>query len=241
METQRPPTAETEPRRAELAANLDAVRDRIRSACASAGRPREDVTLVVVTKTHPASDVRLLAGLGVRDVGENRDQEAAPKAEATADLDLVWHYVGQLQTNKAKSVAGYADVVHSLDRVRLAAALSTAAARRERAITCLLQVSLDADPTRGGVLPADLAELADAVADLPHLRLGGVMAVAPLGVEPARAFETLREIASGLREAHPAATMVSAGMSNDLEAAVEAGATHVRIGTAVLGVRPSLR
>lgn len=241
METQRPPIAATDPRRAELAANLDAVRDRIHTACARAGRSPDEVTLVVVTKTHPASDVRLLAELGVRDVGENRDQEAAPKARATADLDLRWHYVGQLQTNKAKSVAGYADVVHSLDRVRLATALSAAGARRERAITCLLQVGLDADPARGGVLPANLPELADAVADLPHLTLGGVMAVAPLGVEPARAFGALREIASRLREAHPAATMVSAGMSNDLEAAIEAGATHVRIGTAVLGVRPSLR
>ncbi|WP_406287415.1 YggS family pyridoxal phosphate-dependent enzyme [Embleya sp. NBC_00896] len=241
METHASAAEETARRRGELAANLAAVQARIAAACTAAGRPREDVTLVVVTKTHPAGDVRLLAELGVRDVGENRDQEAAPKAAATADLDLTWHYVGRLQTNKAKSVAGYADVVHSLDRVRLAAALSSAAEREQRTITALLQVSLDGDPSRGGVLPADVAELADAVADSPHLTLGGVMAVAPLGVEPAGPFATLREIASRLREAHPAATMVSAGMSNDLEAAIEAGATHVRIGTAVLGVRPSLR
>lgn len=241
METHVQPSADPAGRGAELAANLAAVRDRIAAACAGAGRPREDVTLVVVTKTHPASDVRLLAGLGVRDVGENRDQEAAPKAEATKDLDLTWHYVGQLQTNKAKSVAGYADVVHSLDRIRLAHALSAAAVRQHRTITALLQVSLDEDPARGGVSPTDVAELADVVAQAPNLTLGGVMAVAPLGVEPARAFTGLREIATRLREAHPTANMVSAGMSNDLEAAIEAGATHVRIGTAVLGVRPSLR
>ncbi|MGC0414854.1 YggS family pyridoxal phosphate-dependent enzyme [Embleya sp. AB8] len=241
MDTHASTTAETARRRAELAAGLAAVHGRIAAACTAAGRPREDVTLVVVTKTHPASDVRLLAGLGVRDVGENRDQEAAPKAAATEDLDLVWHYVGQLQTNKAKSVARYADLVHSMDRIRLAHALSAAAAREQRTITALLQVSLDEDATRGGVSPADLAELADTVAELPNLTLGGVMAVAPLGVEPARAFARLREIATRLRAAHPAANMVSAGMSNDLEAAVEAGATHVRIGTAVLGVRPSLR
>ncbi|MYV96690.1 YggS family pyridoxal phosphate-dependent enzyme [Streptomyces sp. SID3343] len=241
METDASVGEHTPGRRDEIARNLAVVENRIGAACAAAGRPREDVTLVVVTKTHPASDVRLLAGLGIHDVGENRDQEAAPKAAETAELALVWHYVGQLQTNKAKSVAGYADVVHSLDRIRLASALSAAAARHEREITALLQVSLDGDPSRGGVLPADVAELADTVAALPHLTLGGVMAVAPLGADPARAFAGLREIASRLREAHPAATMVSAGMSNDLEVAIEAGATHVRIGTAVLGVRPSLR
>ncbi|MFE3205531.1 YggS family pyridoxal phosphate-dependent enzyme [Embleya sp. NPDC055664] len=241
MDTPDSATATTAHRRAELAANLADVRARIAAACTAAGRSPEDVTLVVVTKTHPASDVRLLAELGVRDVGENRDQEAAPKAAATNDLDLRWHYVGQLQTNKAKSVAGYADVVHSLDRIRLAHALSAAAERQQRSITALLQVSLDEDPARGGVSATDLAELADAVAAAPRLTLGGVMAVAPLGVEPARAFARLREIATRLREAHPAANMVSAGMSNDLEAAIEAGATHVRIGTAVLGVRPSLR
>ncbi|MDI2126193.1 YggS family pyridoxal phosphate-dependent enzyme [Yinghuangia seranimata] len=228
-------------RRDELAANLKDVRARIDAACDAAGRARDAVTLIVVTKTYPASDVRLLAGLGVREVGENRDQEAAPKAAATADLDLTWHYVGQLQTNKARSVAGYADVVHSVDRSRLVDALSSGAVRHGRDLTCLLQVSLDGDTARGGALPADVPALADAVVAAPGLRLGGLMAVAPLHGEPARAFEALAEMSTRLREAHPTATMVSAGMSNDLEQAVEAGATHVRIGTAVLGVRRSLR
>lgn len=228
-------------RREELAGNLREVRARIDAACDAAGRAHDAVDLIVVTKTYPASDVRLLAELGVRDVGENRDQEAAPKAEASADLDLTWHYVGQLQTNKARSVAAYADVVHSVDRARLVGALAAGAARHERELTCLIQVSLDGDVVRGGALAADVPALADAVAEAPGLRLGGLMAVAPLGAEPARAFEALAEMSTRLREAHPAATMVSAGMSNDLEQAVGAGATHVRVGTAVLGVRRLLR
>lgn len=235
------PDAAAEARRSDLAVNLADVRARIDAACDAAGRPRDSVTLIVVTKTYPASDVRLLAGLGVREVGENRDQEAAPKAEACADLDLRWHYIGQLQTNKARSVASYADVVQSVDRARLVSALSAGAARHGRELDCLIQVSLDGDAARGGALPRDVPALADAVAQAPHLRLGGLMAVAPLGAEPGRAFADLAEMSRRLRESHPAATMVSAGMSNDLEAAVEAGATHVRIGTAVLGVRRSLR
>ncbi len=237
----RPGDRDLGPRGEEIAENLRVVRRRIEDACAAAGRPPDAVRLVVVTKTYPASDVRLLAGLGVRDVGENRDQEAAPKAEACADLKLTWHYIGQLQTNKARSVASYADVVQSVDRPRLVTALDAGADRYGRDLLCLIQVSLDGDPGRGGALPEDVPGLADAIAGSRHLTLGGVMAVAPLGVEPARAFAALAEISTRLRAAHPAATMVSAGMSNDLEQAVEAGATHVRIGTAVLGVRRLLR
>ncbi|MFC7216697.1 YggS family pyridoxal phosphate-dependent enzyme [Streptomyces polyrhachis] len=245
-------------RRAELAANLAAVERRIDVACAAAGRPREDVTLIVVTKTHPAGDVRLLNGLGVRHVAENRDQEAAAKAAELADLDLDWHFVGQLQTNKARSVASYAAEVQSVDRPRLVEALAAAARREGRELGCLLQVALDAPENagegarapegaagRGGVPPGRVGELADAVAAAEGLRLDGLMTVAPLAGHYAgrqrAAFERLMEISSGLRATHPAANMVSAGMSSDLEEAVAAGATHVRVGTAVLGVRPKLR
>jgi pyridoxal phosphate enzyme (YggS family) len=236
-------------RSAELAANLSRVRERIAAACAAAGRARDDVTLIVVTKTYPAGDVRLLSGLGVRQVAENRDQEAAAKAERTADLPLTWHFVGQLQTNKARSVVRYADHVHSVDRERLVTALSAAAAGRERPVGCLVQVALDAESgargERGGAAPDAVGPLADAIAAAPGLRLDGVMTVAPLAGayagQPRAAFDRLMEISSGLRESHPAATMVSAGMSQDLEEAVAAGATHVRVGTAVLGVRPGLR
>jgi pyridoxal phosphate enzyme (YggS family) len=239
----------------ELAANLAAVERRIADACRAAGRDRGEVTLVVVTKTYPASDVRLLAGLGVRQVAENRDQEAAAKAEQTADLPLSWHFVGQLQTNKARSVVRYADHVHSVDRLRLVGALSSAATAADRRIGCLVQVALEADEPgvagaggrgeRGGVAPGAVPELADAVAAAPGLRLDGLMTVAPLAGayagQPRAAFDRLMEISSRLRESHPAATMVSAGMSQDLDEAVAAGATHVRVGTAVLGVRPRLR
>jgi pyridoxal phosphate enzyme (YggS family) len=236
----------------QLAANLAAVERRIADACRAAGRDRSEVTLVVVTKTYPASDVRLLSGLGVRQVAENRDQEAAAKAEQTADLPLSWHFVGQLQTNQARSVVRYADHVHSVDRLRLVGALSSAATAADRRIGCLVQVALEAEGAgpgdrgeRGGVAPGAVPELADAVAAAPGLRLDGLMTVAPLAGayagQPRAAFDRLMEISSRLRESHPAATMVSAGMSQDLEEAVAAGATHVRVGTAVLGVRPRLR
>lgn len=235
-------------RKRELAANLAQVEERIASACASAGRKREEVTLIVVTKTYPASDVRLLSGLGVRQVAENRDQDAAPKAAECADLPLNWHFVGQLQTNKARSVASYAHTVQSIDRARLVTALSGAAVRTERELGCLIQVALDAESgergERGGIAPDGIGELADQVAGAPGLRLDGLMTVAPLAGPYAgrqqAAFERLMEISSGLRVAHPAANMVSAGMSADLEEAVKAGATHVRVGTAVLGLRPRL-
>lgn len=239
----------TDDRKTQLAQNLAQVEERISAACARAGRPRDEVTLIVVTKTYPASDVRLLAELGVRQVAENRDQEAAPKAAECADLPLNWHFVGQLQTNKVRSVAGYAGIVQSVDRARLVTALSKEAVRAERELGCLIQVALDAESgergERGGVAPDGVEALAEVIAGAQGLRLDGVMTVAPLtGPYAGReldAFERLMEISSDLRAAHPAANMVSAGMSADLEDAVAAGATHVRVGTAVLGVRPRLR
>ncbi|WP_037863362.1 YggS family pyridoxal phosphate-dependent enzyme [Streptomyces sp. NRRL S-340] len=235
-------------RKDELAANLARVQERIAAACAAAGRPREDVTLIVVTKTYPAADVRMLADLGVRHVAENRDQDAAPKAAECSDLPLSWHFVGQLQTNKVRSVVGYADVVQSVDRSRLVTALSKEAVRAERELGCLIQVALDAGVSgrgeRGGVAPEGIGELADRIASAEGLRLDGLMTVAPLTGEYAgrqqAAFERLMDLSTYLRRTHPAATMVSAGMSADLEQAVAAGATHVRVGTAVLGVRPRL-
>ncbi|MEY9811566.1 YggS family pyridoxal phosphate-dependent enzyme [Streptomyces albogriseolus] len=235
-------------REEELAANLARVEERIAVACDAAGRGRDEVTLVVVTKTWPASDVRVLSGLGVRHVAENRDQDAAPKAAACADLPLVWHFVGQLQTNKVRSVVGYADVVQSVDRARLVSALSKEAVRAGREVGCLVQVAFDAGADgrgeRGGVAPSGVAELADLVAGAEGLRLDGLMTVAPLTGEYAgrqqAAFERLMDLSTDLRRTHPAANMVSAGMSADLEQAVAAGATHVRVGSAVLGVRPRL-
>lgn len=231
-------------RRAQLAANLARVQERIAVASKAAGRA-EPPRLIVVTKFHPASDVRLLADLGVTDVGENRDQEASEKAAELAGLPLTWHFIGQLQTNKAKSVVRYADLVHSVDRPGLVAALgkAMAASGRDGELGCLVQVNLDpsASPGRGGALPDEVPALAELIDGTGGLRLAGVMAVAPLGYDPAAAFARLAAVSERVRERFPAATMVSAGMSQDLEEAVAAGATHLRIGTDVLGPRPTVR
>jgi PLP dependent protein len=230
-------------RLAELRESLELLRARIAAACAAAGRNPAEVSLIAVTKTFPASDVRLLAALGVADVGENRDQEAAPKAAECADLrpPLRWHFVGQLQVNKCASVVRYADVVHSVDRMRLIRALGARARAAERVVTCLIQVNLDpADgggTDRGGAWPGDVPALASAVAAEGGLELGGVMAVAPPGEPPRPVFRRLSEVAAVVRAAHPGAMMISAGMTGDLEEAVAEGATHLRVGTALLGGR----
>ncbi|WP_431893305.1 YggS family pyridoxal phosphate-dependent enzyme [Nonomuraea sp. bgisy101] len=224
-------------RKTQIAAGLAEVEARIAEACAAAGRARDEVTLVAVTKTYPAEDVRILAGLGVREIGENRDQEASVKARECADLPLTWHFVGQLQTNKVRSVAAYADVVHSVDRSRLVAAIGREAVRAGRRISCLVQVALDDDPVRGGARAADVPGLAEEIAATEGVRLGGVMAVAPLGEEPGKAFARLRDLALAVQAGHPGATIISAGMSGDLAQAIAHGATHVRVGTALLGRR----
>ena len=229
-------------RRAELEANLVRVRARVEAACAQVGRDPAELTLVAVTKLFPASDVDLLAELGVRAVGENRDQEASAKvSELTLRHRLEVHFIGRLQTNKAASVVSYADVVQSVDRPKLAAALERAAGARGVRPAVLVQVSLDEPPARGGVEPRGAIELADQVAASHHLELRGVMAVAPLGADPAVAFARLHEVARGIQQVHPAATWISAGMSGDLEAAVAHGATHLRVGSAILGSRQSHR
>src|SRR6185312_2662868 len=187
-------------------------------------------------------DIGLLGELGVRDIGENKDQEAAPKAAeaATLGLPVTWHFVGQLQTNKAASVVSYADVVHSVDRLRLVRALGSRARAAGRTVTCLVQVSLDGDPARGGAFGPQVMDVADAIDAEEALSLGGVMAVAPMEVPAADSFQMLRDVADEVRAAHPAAVMISAGMSADLEQAIEAGATHVRVGTALLGGRRAI-
>lgn len=275
-----------DPRSEELAANLAAVHARIDRAMEAAGR-QDRPTLIVVTKFFPAADVLRLHRLGVRDVGENRDQEAAAKAAEVTELlragtaapgspgapagpaddpasepaddpaadpasgpaandeVLHWHFIGQLQSNKARSVTGYADHLHSVDRSSLLKALiKVAPSAEEPPLTCLIQVDLR-DPVpadgRGGADPALILELADRIAAAPGLALGGLMAVAPLDEPAAPAFRRLRELSAQLRERHPGADMISAGMSGDLEEAVAHGATHLRVGRDVLGARPLQR
>jgi PLP dependent protein len=239
-------------RRAELATRLAAVRARIDAACAAADRDPHEVQLIAVTKTYPASDVCALLGLGVRDIGESRDQEARVKVAETAELLAAagqvratpdpprWHLVGRLQTNKARHVVTYAHAVHSVDRAELASALADATARRGRAtpLTVFVQVSLDGDPRRGGITADGVADLAATIVARPELALAGVMAVAPMGTDPDREFAALQAISHRLRAEHPGAQAISAGMSEDLEPAVRHGATHVRVGSALLGRRP---
>ncbi len=230
-------------RRTEIQTGLDRVRDRIETACADAGRSPGEITLVVVTKFFPASDVRLLTELGVHEVGENRHQEAAAKAQECVGLDVRWHFIGGLQSNKAAAVAGYADVVHSVDRAKLVGGLSRGARERGRDLDCLVQVSLDPpDATgRSGCAPSDVAALVERVQQAEGLCLRGVMGVAPLEGDPDRAFARLAEIAAAVRAQEPGAGWVSAGMSGDLEQAVRHGATHLRVGSAVLGPRPVVK
>ncbi len=254
---------EPDARRAQLSANLASVRRRIADAVRLRPAAWGEPELIVVTKFHPAADVLLLAGLGVRDFGENRDQEAAGKsAEVALRLEsgsARWHFIGQLQTNKAKSVAGYAHAVHSVDRPGLVRAMSTAVtAQQQRSsradLLCFIQLNLDpslataagaeaygAAGSRGGALPAQALTLAELIDAAPGLRLAGVMAVAPLDGDPAEAFGRLQRISADVVARFPHATAISAGMSQDLEAAIAAGATHLRVGSDVLGPRPALR
>lgn len=229
-------------RRVELEANLSAVRARISRACDGAGRDPADLTLIAVTKFFPATDVDLLAELGVTAIGENRDQEVSAKLrDVSARERLEVHFIGQVQSKKAGSVVGYADVVQSVDRPKLVAALDRAAGAAGKVADVLVQVNLDEATGRGGVAPDRAKELADLVASTDHLRLRGVMAVAPLGADPDPAFARLREVARAIQDVHPAAAWISAGMSGDLEAAVAHGATHLRVGSAILGSRQSHR
>lgn len=226
-------------RKNEIANQFAEVRQQINSAAMSAGRKPEDLHLIVVTKTWPASDVRILAELGATDVGENKAQEATAKFDECRDLGLKWHFIGQLQTNKVSMIAPYIDVVHSIDRSKLVKALGAAAVSAGRTITGLVQVSLDPPEVEGraGIDPADALELATEIDSTPGLILGGVMAVAPLGEDPAVAFSRLVPVVDQIQAKFPAASMVSAGMSNDLAEAIAAGATHLRIGSAILGSR----
>ncbi len=255
-----------DPRTAELAERLAAVRLRIATTLAGchsltrAGAALMEPTLIVVTKFHPGADVVRLSGLGVHDVGENRDQEAAAKSREVADPALRWHFVGQLQSNKAKSVATYAHSVHSIDRGSLATALGKAMDRQQQLdgradLECFIQVELTQPYSalrggdheaaggpagRGGATPLDVPQLADRIAATSGLALAGVMGVAPLGVSPEPAFELLAKVSATLRTAHPQAAKISAGMSHDLEAALAAGATHLRVGSDILGPRPAV-
>jgi pyridoxal phosphate enzyme (YggS family) len=216
----------------ELSANLDSIRARISAAAQSSGRSADEITLIVVTKTFPASDVQILYDLGARDFGENRDQEASVKSVELPE-DCRWHFQGQIQSNKLKSIAEWADVLHSLDDIAHAKKLSSLVSTKD----IFVQVSLDNLPNRGGVLPNSLPEFLEEISELANLNVRGLMAVAPLGEDPAGAFKRLKELSDQVIQSHPKVHERSAGMSNDFEAAISQGATHIRIGSQILGVR----
>ncbi|WP_309069315.1 YggS family pyridoxal phosphate-dependent enzyme [Microbacterium sp.] len=223
----------------DLAQRLAEVDARIGDAARAAGRDAGELTRIVVTKFHAAALVRELHALGVRDVGENRQQELSAKSTETVDLaDLTWHFIGQAQTNKARAIRRAAHVVHSVDRARLADALDAAAEPGDPVLDVLVQVNLTDDPGRGGVAPDGIDALAEHIAASDTLRLRGVMAVAPLDEEPAPAFQRLADYAARVRAVIPDATWISAGMTADFAEAIACGATHLRIGSAITGERP---
>ena len=224
-------------RLSDIQGNLEVIQSRIKNACSAAGRDVSEITLIAVTKTYPASDVDLLKQLGIENVGENRDQEASSKKSEVKN-QFKWHFIGQLQSNKAKSVVNYADLIHSVDRWSLAKEIQKSAQGINKVQPVLIQVDLDQsgpDSTRGGIWPAELNELAKLINQASHLELKGLMSVAPLGEKPELAFARLKDIRVGFLKENPGAQILSAGMSDDLEAAILHGATHLRIGSALLG------
>jgi hypothetical protein len=229
-------------RLSDIQGNLEVIQSRIKNACSAAGRNVSEITLIAVTKTYPASDVDLLKQLGIENVGENRDQEASSKKSEVKN-QFKWHFIGQLQSNKAKSVVNYADLIHSVDRWSLAKEIQKSAQGINKVQPVLIQVDLDQsgpDPTRGGIWPAELNELVASINQASHLELKGLMSVAPLGEKPELAFARLKDIRVGFLKENPEAQILSAGMSDDLEAAILHGATHLRIGSALLGERPKI-
>ncbi|WDG19343.1 YggS family pyridoxal phosphate-dependent enzyme [Microbacterium sp. Clip185] len=222
-----------------LATRLASIDERIADAARAAGRDAAGITRIVVTKFHPASLVRELHALGVREMGENRQQELTTKRDATSNLgDLVWHFIGQAQTNKARAIRDAASAVHTVDRTRLADALQRAAGEGDPALDVLVQINLTEDPGRGGVAPSELETLVEHVLGCDTLRLRGVMAVAPLDEDPAAAFARVADYAARVRRLEPAASWISAGMTGDFAEAIASGATHLRIGSAITGPRP---
>ena len=219
-------------RAAEISANLQAITARIVSAAESAGRDPEEITLIAVTKIFPVSDVKILYELGVRDFGENRDQEGSVKFSELPE-DSNWHFQGQIQSNKLKSIATWADVIHSIDDISHAKKLSSLVGAKD----IFVQVSLDDLPGRGGVNPEQLLDFLAEVTALANLKVRGLMAVAPLDEPPLEAFKRLKTLSEAVIKTHPNTREISAGMSNDFEAAISQGATHIRIGSQILGVR----
>jgi pyridoxal phosphate enzyme (YggS family) len=226
-------------RKDQILSNLELVKERITSAAQAAGRSPSEITLIAVTKTFPVSDLEILYELGVRNFGENRDQEAAPKV-GVLPADITWHFQGGIQSNKLKSISNWASVIHSVDKFKYAQMISQFSVGKTKEI--FIQVSLDTLPqSREGVDPADLMQLAEQIMSLPNLQVKGLMAVAPLDQPTEQAFVRLQQIQQKFIQLYPAASSLSSGMSGDYELAISLGATHVRIGSSILGNRSPIK
>lgn len=223
----------------QLRDRLEAVDSKIRARLEANQRAHDAITRIVVSKFHPAQLVRDLYALGVRDFGENRDQEASAKAQELDDLELNWHFIGQLQSNKVKSALQYASTIHSLDRQSLLTELIKQTELLDKSVEVFIQVNLTDDQGRGGIEPAELLAFADSVVAAPRLHLMGLMAVASLEHQEERDFAKIAQLSEKLVEQHSQAKYLSAGMSGDYELAIDYGATHLRIGTAITGNRPT--
>ena len=223
----------------EIEENLNQVRQKITDAAAKSGRNPNEINLIVVTKTFPISDLEILYSLGVREFGENRDQEASVKAKALPQ-DINWHFQGGIQSNKLKSICSWASVIHSVDQFKYAKIISEQPSVKARQI--FIQVSLDEPPeSRGGVDPAKLTELANQISSLPNLKVLGLMALGPVDREIEPAFARLQQIQAGFLTDFKDAVFLSSGMSGDYELAISYGATHLRIGSSILGIRAPIK
>lgn len=226
-------------RKDQILSNLELVKEKISAAAQAAGRAPNEITLIAVTKTFPVSDLEILHELGVRNFGENRDQEAAPKV-GVLPADITWHFQGGIQSNKLKSISNWASVIHSVDKFKYAQMISQFSVGKTKEI--FIQVSLDTLPqSREGVDPADLMQLAEQIMSLPNLEVKGLMAVAPLDQPTEQAFVRLQQIQQKFIQLYPAASSLSSGMSGDYELAISLGATHVRIGSSILGNRSPIK
>jgi pyridoxal phosphate enzyme (YggS family) len=226
-------------RRQEIEENLNQVRKNIAEAASKSGRNPDDINLIVVTKTFPISDLEILYSLGLREFGENRDQEASVKAKALPQ-DINWHFQGGIQSNKLKSICSWASVIHSVDKFKYAQIISEQKSATPMQI--FIQVSLDQPPeSRGGVDPAKLIELANRISSLPNLKVLGLMAVGPVDQEVEPVFARLQQIQASFLTYFKDANFLSSGMSGDYEMAISYGATHLRIGSSILGNRALIK
>jgi pyridoxal phosphate enzyme (YggS family) len=226
-------------RRQEIEENLNQVRKNIAEAASKSGRNPDDINLIVVTKTFPISDLEILYSLGLREFGENRDQEASVKAKALPQ-DINWHFQGGIQSNKLKSICSWASIIHSVDQFKYAQIISEQKSATPMQI--FIQVSLDQPPeSRGGVDPGKLIELANQISSLPNLKVLGLMAVGPVDLEVEPAFARLQQIQASFLTYFKDANFLSSGMSGDYEMAISYGATHLRIGSSILGNRALIK